>query len=326
MRNARTFARARRRSAPDVPLRAPIWTTLTVLRTTGLSSAHNRDAAPPGEDAAGAGARRRMHHELCEASEFGCVRARRTFAPGAGPGPSFSSATVALVKRINNRISVFLTTPLSTTIFATASVALSLDITSNRLPRHTQGTARLLLACAAEAKRTVRRRNCRPLKKPNTAHQRREADADPSSPKTHTTRLITSSRGARRLKRIRSATALRNCRCAPAFAFRRCRDVRAHAIVRQFKRRDPKAWCLRCLTICTTTNVGECRALLGHDGRNISVTDRRPACAVGGRVSPPRVDACAHAAAHGLQLVLTLRVPSPATSPLALPPRRFVIT
>lgn len=37
------------------------------------------------------------------------------------------------------------------------------------------------------------------------------------------------------------------------------------------------------------TNLGECRALLGHYGRNISGTDRRLTCAVEGRVGPPRL-------------------------------------
>lgn len=48
------------------------------------------------------------------------------------------------------------------------------------------------------------------------------------------------------------------------------------------------------LAICTKTNLGECHALLGHYGCSTIATDRRPTCAVGGRVTSPHVVLATH--------------------------------
>lgn len=68
----------------------------------------------------------------------------------------------------------------------------------------------------------------------------------------------------------------------------RCCGVQARASVRLFRCRGMRAITKRArVAICTARTVGECCALLGHYGRNVSVTDCRPTRGVGGRVRPP---------------------------------------
>lgn len=86
------------------------------------------------------------------------------------------------------------------------------------------------------------------------------------------------------------ATAAAAAASTPPFPFsRRCTDSARACSTSSGAVRGPSS-SMHAVHVanCTITNLDECRALLGHDGRNISVADRCPMCAVGGHVSPSR--------------------------------------